>query len=311
MEWTLESFYNSGGTTLLIDRISASLGIHASTIKIVSVYEGSLIVDYNIYTSTDDTFQLEQIEQTQTQQIATNSINFGAPVLDTTVNTKDVVKDGVLTAQGYTPIIITPTITNSGSNYQVVSAPKIATNTQLSLDASSTQSEGTFNPDISIVEEAILNPISTEEVRDNFVGAKSNSTMTILLASLVVLALILIAIIGRFLYMLTRKQNIDAEVIAKQKENEAWEQECAAKATETSASVFQTEMSSQKILSNQYGQQYDANHDFAIFNTQEGGPQTLTQKMNLADAAEGDNQAEESVEVDVENLPEDKEISEE
>jgi hypothetical protein len=70
MEWTLESFYSSGGTTLLIDRIAGSLGIHASTIKIVSVYEGSLIVDYNIYTPTDDTFQLQKIEETQTQQIA-------------------------------------------------------------------------------------------------------------------------------------------------------------------------------------------------------------------------------------------------
>jgi hypothetical protein len=66
MEWTLESFYSSGGTTLLIDRIAGSLGIHASTIKIVSVYEGSLIVDYNIYTPTDDTFQLQKIEETQT-----------------------------------------------------------------------------------------------------------------------------------------------------------------------------------------------------------------------------------------------------
>jgi hypothetical protein len=31
-----------------MDRIAGSLGIHASTIKIVSVYEGSLVVNYAI-----------------------------------------------------------------------------------------------------------------------------------------------------------------------------------------------------------------------------------------------------------------------
>jgi len=53
MEWTMADFYADGGTTKLIDRISASLGIHASSIKIVGVYEGSLIVDYNIYVAGD------------------------------------------------------------------------------------------------------------------------------------------------------------------------------------------------------------------------------------------------------------------
>jgi hypothetical protein len=31
-----------------MDRVAGSLGIHASTIKIVSVYEGSLVVNYDI-----------------------------------------------------------------------------------------------------------------------------------------------------------------------------------------------------------------------------------------------------------------------
>ena len=31
-----------------MDRVAAGLGIHASTIKIVSVYEGSLVVNYEI-----------------------------------------------------------------------------------------------------------------------------------------------------------------------------------------------------------------------------------------------------------------------
>ena len=31
-----------------MDRVAASLGIHASTVKIVSVYEGSLVVNYEV-----------------------------------------------------------------------------------------------------------------------------------------------------------------------------------------------------------------------------------------------------------------------
>jgi len=61
MEWTMEEFFNDGGTTQFIDRLTASLGIHASTVKIVSVYEGSLIVNYEIAAPDDDPEALEVI----------------------------------------------------------------------------------------------------------------------------------------------------------------------------------------------------------------------------------------------------------
>ena len=38
MNWTLDGFYSHSGTTAFVDRLAASLGIHASNIKIVSVY---------------------------------------------------------------------------------------------------------------------------------------------------------------------------------------------------------------------------------------------------------------------------------
>ena len=50
----MEDFFADGGTTQFIDRLTASLGIHASTVKIVSVYEGSLIVNYEILVDDDD-----------------------------------------------------------------------------------------------------------------------------------------------------------------------------------------------------------------------------------------------------------------
>lgn len=48
MEWSLNDFFAKGGTTSFMDRVATGLGIHASTIKIVSVYEGSLVVNYEI-----------------------------------------------------------------------------------------------------------------------------------------------------------------------------------------------------------------------------------------------------------------------
>jgi len=44
----MDEFFDNGGTTKFIDRIAGSLGIHASTIKVVGVYDGSVVVDYEI-----------------------------------------------------------------------------------------------------------------------------------------------------------------------------------------------------------------------------------------------------------------------
>lgn len=61
LEWTLEEFYADGGTTRFADRLAASLGIHPSTIKVVAVYQGSVIVNFLIYEENDDEEELEKI----------------------------------------------------------------------------------------------------------------------------------------------------------------------------------------------------------------------------------------------------------
>jgi hypothetical protein len=61
MEWTMNKFYSNGGTTKFVDRLCAALGIHASQMKVVSVYEGSLIVNYNILKDPDSSQSLSQI----------------------------------------------------------------------------------------------------------------------------------------------------------------------------------------------------------------------------------------------------------
>lgn len=117
MEWSLTEFFSNGGTTAFADRIAGSLGIHASEIKVVSVYEGSLVVDYNIYPSEtaseeEAATQLAAVEAKQTQLLSTGSMDLGAPVLDVQSGNVAIVSDGVLVAPGYTRTVITKTASN-------------------------------------------------------------------------------------------------------------------------------------------------------------------------------------------------------
>lgn len=66
MEWSLAAFFDNGGTTSFMDRVAGSLGIHASTIKIVSVYEGSLVVNYEISDPNNDPVALAAVQAKQT-----------------------------------------------------------------------------------------------------------------------------------------------------------------------------------------------------------------------------------------------------
>jgi len=50
MEWTMAEFWDAGGVTSFVDRVAASLGIHASQFKVVAVYTGSVVVEYQIMT---------------------------------------------------------------------------------------------------------------------------------------------------------------------------------------------------------------------------------------------------------------------
>jgi len=51
----MDEFYADGGTTRFADRIAAALGIHASTIKVVAVYKGSVVVEFFVTPEDDDT----------------------------------------------------------------------------------------------------------------------------------------------------------------------------------------------------------------------------------------------------------------
>jgi hypothetical protein len=80
MEWTLEEFFADGGTTTFMDRVAGALGIHASTIKIVSVYEGSTVLDYAV--ENDDPAELAALAANQAQAFIDGTMDLGSPVTD-------------------------------------------------------------------------------------------------------------------------------------------------------------------------------------------------------------------------------------
>ena len=55
MNWTMKEFFSDGGTSKFVDRVAASLGIRAANIKVVSVYMGSVVVDFQVVEDTTKT----------------------------------------------------------------------------------------------------------------------------------------------------------------------------------------------------------------------------------------------------------------
>jgi hypothetical protein len=75
--------------------VAASLGISVANVKIVSVYTGSVVVEFQILDDTAGTVGsaggLTKIEQTLSKKLSTNSISLGAPILSYKV-TKTIVQ---------------------------------------------------------------------------------------------------------------------------------------------------------------------------------------------------------------------------
>jgi len=55
LEWTLEEFFQADGISVFIDRMAAALGIHKADMKVVQVYEGSVIIEFEVMAPEDDT----------------------------------------------------------------------------------------------------------------------------------------------------------------------------------------------------------------------------------------------------------------
>lgn len=117
LEWTLDEFYADGGVVSFADRVAAALGIHASEIKTVAVYEGSVVIqffidaDYDACEVDDDEIERRELTEEEVEDIeqdcrdeqlsrtsfqlnrslSANSIWLGAPILDAITDGKIVI----------------------------------------------------------------------------------------------------------------------------------------------------------------------------------------------------------------------------
>lgn len=178
MSWSLDEFFGGGGTTTFSDRLAASLGIHASTIKVVSVYTGSLVVNYEIAPTADQPISLEAVSKKQTEKFVSGGVNLGAPVLDVaaqpapsmvekaktegkTIETTPakLVSDGQVIAAGYERTILVKTATN--------------TNPDGCAKYSRKQSDGTCKSDTCTSTQRLLTLGSCEECGNYYTVSKN------------------------------------------------------------------------------------------------------------------------------------------
>lgn len=84
LEFTVAEFFSNGGVTSFVDNMAASLGIHKADIRVVSVYEGSVIVDFQILSNILDPEPLDLEVVTKTFQAVASTLDtfMGAPVLN-------------------------------------------------------------------------------------------------------------------------------------------------------------------------------------------------------------------------------------
>ena len=99
LEWTFKEFFQSDGVGKFTDRMAASLGIHRADLKVVQVYEGSVIVEFQVFTEEGDenpTETLQNIEKKFLEVAPTLGDSLGAPVMQV------VSSDGTIVAmEGY------------------------------------------------------------------------------------------------------------------------------------------------------------------------------------------------------------------
>jgi len=84
LEWTLNEFFADGGIGRFTDRLAAALGIHRADIKVVQVYEGSVIVEFQVLAREDDpnpTRTLLSIEEAFKAIAPTLGSSLGAPLM--------------------------------------------------------------------------------------------------------------------------------------------------------------------------------------------------------------------------------------
>ena len=94
LEWTLNEFFAEGGVGRFTDRMAAVLGIHRADLKVVQVYEGSVIVEFQVAAGEDDpnpTQTLKTLEEAFRSLAPTLGNTFGAPIMQIMTNEGEVI----------------------------------------------------------------------------------------------------------------------------------------------------------------------------------------------------------------------------
>lgn len=254
----MDQFYMNGGTTTFVDRLAAVLGIHVSSIKVVGVYEGSLVVDYNIFqtqeggSATNGTF-LEAVKRRQMEVVRDTGTDpnipvdwLGAPVLDFSAGSSGetqipVVSDGVLTVEAFVALtgleaeefdpaqfIITSTGTNSGGiSTRVIEPDYIHVDTTVVF-----KPEEEVRPDYIPDSDIKIVDMYEQQIQDKAAEAarqiereqsKSTTTKSIIIAAVVIIGLGIVVVLTKFVMNYSKLQQLDMQKIKNKQFNDTQE----------------------------------------------------------------------------------------
>jgi hypothetical protein len=138
-----------------------------------------------------------------------------------TTNEELIVTDGVVTAQGYEPVIITQTVTNMPEGWTApVVVEKQTTGTEAKFEGNIFDAEEeesrVFDPKISILEDE--EQAQSQAAAAATVLNESSPTMLIMMIALCVVGVLLTILGLRYLHAYTRRQAVDHQRIKKSKE---------------------------------------------------------------------------------------------
>lgn len=84
LEFPMAEFFSGGGVTSFIDNMAGVLGIHKADLKVVSVYEGSTIIVFQVisnFIEEETPLNLETVQQTFETFVATAEDFMGSTLL--------------------------------------------------------------------------------------------------------------------------------------------------------------------------------------------------------------------------------------
>jgi len=86
----MNQFFADGGTSKFVDRLAASLGIKVANVKIVTVFEGSVVVDFQVIEDNQKTLSskggIDKVKNVLTTKLTQKAMNLGAPILNVQVS---------------------------------------------------------------------------------------------------------------------------------------------------------------------------------------------------------------------------------